>query len=58
MRARMQRDILALVPGCIETIGWQIASVGQITDISFEPVAGETNEGIDAAYREEYSSSP
>jgi hypothetical protein len=36
----------------------QITSAGQTTDVSFEPVAGEINECIDAAYREKYSSSP
>jgi len=35
----------------------QITSAGQTTDVSFEPVAGEINERIDAAYREKYSSS-
>jgi hypothetical protein len=36
----------------------QITSGGETTDVSFEPVAGEINERIDAAYREKYSSSP
>jgi hypothetical protein len=35
----------------------QITSGGQTTDVSFEPVAGEINERIDAAYRDKYSSS-
>ena len=36
----------------------QITSAGQTTDVSFEPVAGEINERIDAAYCEKYSFSP
>ena len=36
----------------------QITSAGQTTEVSFEPVAGEINERIDAAYRDKYSSSP
>jgi len=35
----------------------QITSGGETTDVSFEPVAGEINERIDAAYCEKYSSS-
>jgi len=36
----------------------QITSGGETADVSFEPVAGEINDRIDAAYREKYSSSP
>jgi len=36
----------------------QITSGGHTTDVRFEPVAGEINERIDAAYREKYSFSP
>ena len=36
----------------------QITDAGQTADVSFEPVTGEINDRIDAAYREKYSSSP
>lgn len=36
----------------------QVTVAGQTTDVDFEPVAGEINDRIDAAYRVKYSSSP
>jgi hypothetical protein len=35
----------------------RIRAAGQTADVSFEPVTGEINDNIDAAYREKYSSS-
>jgi hypothetical protein len=36
----------------------QITAAGKTTDVSFEKVAGEVNDRIDAAYRAKYASSP
>jgi hypothetical protein len=36
----------------------QITAAGKTTDVTFEQVAGEVNDRIDAAYRTKYASSP
>ncbi|QEE30547.1 DUF2255 family protein [Terriglobus albidus] len=36
----------------------QITAAGKTTDVTFEEVAGEVNDRIDAAYRTKYASSP
>lgn len=36
----------------------QITAAGKTTDVTFEQVAGEINDRIDAAYRTKYASSP
>ena len=36
----------------------QITAAGKTTDVTFEQVAGEVNNRIDAAYRTKYASSP
>jgi hypothetical protein len=36
----------------------QITAAGKTDDVRFEPVAGEVNDQIDAAYRSKYASSP
>jgi hypothetical protein len=36
----------------------QITTAGKTTDVTFEQVAGEVNDRIDAAYRTKYASSP
>lgn len=36
----------------------QITAAGRTNDVTFEPVAGEINDQIDAAYRSKYATSP
>lgn len=36
----------------------QITAAGKTNDVTFEQVAGEVNDRIDAAYRKKYASSP